>query len=173
MVRRWFCIRLVFPLMLFVRKFLSDPAGEKLEGWLLEMNNRLIKSFPGRSFRKILLLLPHCIQFDECPHRITGSISNCKKCGKCPISDLLTLGEKCNIIMKVATGGRLAKRIVKEAAPDLVLAVACERELCEGICGVYPMPVYAVVNIRKSGPCVNTTVDIDLVEKALKDTLVD
>jgi hypothetical protein len=117
----------------------------------------------------VLLLLPHCIQFDECSHRLTGTILNCAGCGRCKISDLLTLGEKYNIIMKVATGGRLAKRIVNEISPDVVIAVACERELCEGIFSVYPLPVYGILNIRLSGPCINTTVDVNSVEKALKD----
>jgi len=79
------------------------------------------------------------------------------------------LGEKYNIIMKVATGGRLAKRMVNEISPDVVIAVACERELCEGIFSVYPLPVYGIPNIRLSGPCINTTVDVNSVEKVLKD----
>ncbi|MDI6641386.1 MAG: DUF116 domain-containing protein [Elusimicrobiota bacterium] len=73
--------------------------------------------------------------------------------------------------MKVATGGRLAKRWVRELKPDFIVAVACERELSEGISAVYPLPVVGIPNIRPYGPCLNTTVDISMVETVIEKYL--
>lgn len=156
-------LRIRLPLQEMLGRFLPQGARDRLERGLLEKNNRLVKG----PVKKILLLLPHCIQFDGCTYKVTGTSINCKNCGKCAIPGLLTLSKKYNIIMKIATGGRLARRMVQEIAPDAVIAVACERELTEGIFNVYPVPVYGIINIRPQGPCVNTTVDLQLVEDTL------
>jgi len=70
----------------------------------------------------------------------------------------------------VAPGGRLAVNFVKENRPEAVVAVACQKELEEGVHGVRELssraakPLIVVISLLKDG-CVDTTVDI---EKALK-----
>ena len=165
-------MKLGYPFMSFLGKLLPDSAREKLEGGFVRRNNRLTGGPLDRENCRILLLLPSCLQNSECTNRITGDVFNCKKCGKCAVSGLLTLSEKYNIIIKVATGGRIAKRIVNELAPDAVVAVACERELSEGIFAVYPVPVYGIVNGRPEGPCLNTIVSVSDVENIIKKLLI-
>jgi len=63
----------------------------------------------------------------------------------------------------VATGGTLARRLIVEIKPTLILAVACERDLVSGILDAYPIPVYGILNQRPHGPCNNTTVDLEKV----------
>jgi hypothetical protein len=46
--------------------------------------------------------------------------------------------------------------------------VACERDLSSGIQDTYPLPVYGVLNERPHGPCLDTMVQLDHVEKALR-----
>jgi uncharacterized protein len=169
--RRSLLIRVAFPAAGFLGRMLPEAYRERLERWCIGRNNALVAGSHAGACGRMLLLLPHCLQFDGCPRRLTGSVLNCEKCGKCRVRDLLTLGEKYNIIIKVATGGRLARRIVGEASPDMVVAVACERELSEGIFSVYPLPVYGIPNIRLSGPCINTDVDIDAVRQTLDHLL--
>ena len=67
----------------------------------------------------------------------------------------------------VATGGTLARQIVRDTRPQAVLAIACERDLMSGIQDVYPLPAVGVLNIRPNGPCYNTHVDIDELKAAL------
>jgi len=67
----------------------------------------------------------------------------------------------------VATGGTLARRIVVEKKPDIIIAVACERDLTSGIQDSFPIPVFGVLNMRPFGPCYDTDIDLDLVEKGI------
>jgi len=58
---------------------------------------------------------------------------------------------------------------LKTLRPQAVLAIACERDLTSGIQDVFPLPVIGILNQRPFGPCCNTRVDIDRVEKLLQD----
>jgi hypothetical protein len=51
--------------------------------------------------------------------------------------------------------------------PDMIIAVACDRDLTSGIQDTYPIPVFGILNKRPNGPCYDTDVDVDLVEKGL------
>jgi hypothetical protein len=121
--------------------------------------------------KEVLILLPHCLQFTECQYRITIDINNCRECGKCTIVDLKKLSEKYGVKIAIATGGTLARRIIIQNRPKFIIAVACERDLVDGLQDVFPIPVYGVLNERPFGPCVNTAVAVDIIEKALKEVL--
>ena len=73
--------------------------------------------------------------------------------------------------LAIATGGSIARRIVVETRPKLILAVACERDLTSGIQDTHPLPVFGILNHRPEGPCRNTLVDLTLVEAALERLL--
>ena len=113
--------------------------------------------------------MPHCLQDKDCSVKITHKVENCKRCGKCRIKDLLEVTEKYGVDLAVATGGTLARRIVKEKRPDLIIAVACERDLTSGIQDTIPLPVYGIFNERPFGPCLNTQVAMDRVEAVLSE----
>jgi len=112
--------------------------------------------------------MPHCLQFHECKFRITGNVVHCQRCGKCDICGLAELSEKYGVGLAVATGGTLARRIVVERRPKLIIAVACERDLASGIQDSDPLPVFGITNRRPHGPCYDTEVDLARVEEALK-----
>ena len=116
-------------------------------------------------------MLPHCLQEDNCGIKVTSDIEKCVNCGKCDIGFIKMLKKKYGINIKVATGGTLARKAVKELKPSIVLAVACERDLITGIFDSYPMPIYGVFNIRKNGPCFNTKISEEEIETALKEIL--
>ncbi len=67
----------------------------------------------------------------------------------------------------MATGGTIARRIVVQLRPRMIIAVACHRDLASGIQDTYPLPVYGVLNERPHGPCIDTTVAIENVEEML------
>ncbi|NJD90525.1 MAG: DUF116 domain-containing protein [Geobacter sp.] len=136
------------------------------------MNNSLVVSqkltvLPDR----ILILLPHCLQLANCDIKVTGGIEKCARCGRCDISGLAELAEKYCIDISVATGGTLARKIIVEKRPKLVIAVACERDLTSGIKDCYPLPVIGIFNERPNGPCVDTLVDVAKIEQALLSVL--
>jgi hypothetical protein len=114
-----------------------------------------------------MILLPHCLQIDVCNRKITTDIGNCVRCGRCPVGNLLNLGEKYNLRIDVVNGGTSARSKAASFRPDAIVAVACERDLTLGIQDVYPIPVYGVINDRPNGPCHNTSVDMKLVEEAI------
>lgn len=164
-------IRVLFPLLVGIGKLLGIPKDEVRRSFVA-INNRLVLA-EAKKIRpeKLLLLLPHCLQNHDCRVRITGNIENCKACGKCKIKDLVALSKKYGASVSVATGGTLARRIVVEKKPDIIIGVACERDLTSGIQDSYPIPVFGIFNRRPFGPCYDTDVGLDLVEKGMKTFL--
>jgi hypothetical protein len=165
-------IKLLLPLMTGVGK-LCGVSKDQVRRSFIEINNQLVLAqHPRTTPDKLLLLMPHCLQFHECQFRITGNTLHCKRCGKCPITGLADLSEKYGVGLAVATGGTLARRLVVERRPKLIIAVACERDLSSGIQDSYPLPVFGVVNERPKGPCYDTLVNLERVEWALRTFLV-
>ena len=160
-------IRILFPLLVVVGRCFGISKEETRRSFVA-INNKLVLA-ETKKIRpeKILILLPHCLQHHECGVRITGSVDNCKACGKCKIKDLVALSEKYNIPASVATGGTLARRIVVQKRPSVIVAVACERDLTSGIQDSYPIPVFGILNNRPFGPCYDTDVNMELVEEGI------
>ena len=165
-------VKVLLPLMSGVGK-LFGVSKDQVRRSFIEINNQLLLAAHPRATRdKLLLLMPHCLQFHECQFRITGNTVHCQRCGQCDISGLAELSEKYGVGLAVATGGTLARRIVVERRPKLIIAVACERDLSSGIQDSYPLPVFGIINHRPHGPCYDTEVDLERVEEALKIFLV-
>lgn len=135
---------------------------------LVSLNNSYVmKKMKQKPPRKVAILLPHCIQNYSCPHKITSNIENCRECGLCKIGDLLALKRDMGIGIKVATGGTLARKFIKDEKADLIIAVACERDLVTGIYDALPMSVYGVYNKKVNGPCISTDVSIGEIKIVL------
>ncbi len=159
----------LFPMVVQLGKMLHIDQ-EKIQGSFIEVNNKLLEvKQPTVSPDKLLLLLPHCLQEEHCPHKITLDPYHCQRCGKCPVDGLLTMAENWGIKVRVVTGGTLARQTVKSLRPRLVLAVACERDLSSGIADSYPMPVWGILNERPLGPCRNTLVSMEQLESKLAE----
>lgn len=142
---------------------------ERVRGSFIKVNNELVAAGAGTyEARDVLVLLPHCLQNSLCKYRLTYDINNCKRCGKCPVKGLLELSEKYGTHLAIATGGTIARRIVVQKRPRLILAVACERDLSSGIQDTYPLPVFGVLNERPNGPCLDTQVNLRNLEDALR-----
>ncbi|MGE4290924.1 MAG: DUF116 domain-containing protein [Desulfovibrio sp.] len=160
-------IKLFLPLMVLLGKAVG-VSKEKIRSSFINVNNEMVLTEAG-SYKphEILLLMPHCLQNSRCDMRLTYNINNCKRCGKCPLKGLLELHDKYGVHLAIATGGTIARRIVVQKRPRMIIAVACERDLASGIQDTYPLPVYGVLNERPNGPCLDTFVALELVEKAL------
>lgn len=167
----WTTINMLFPIAMRLGKLL-DIDKERVEHSFIEVSNHLvrrkgIKVSPDR----LLILTPHCIQQEACPHKITRDVNNCRSCGACQVGDLLEISRRYGVHFAVATGGTLARKIIKTIRPKAVLAIACERDLTSGIQDAFPLPVIGILNERPEGPCCNTRVDLAQVEAALHNFL--
>ncbi|MEF2146524.1 MAG: DUF116 domain-containing protein [Desulfovibrionaceae bacterium] len=160
-------IKLFLPLMILLGKVMG-VSKERIRSSFINVNNEMVLSEAGTyKPQEILLLMPHCLQNSKCDMRLTYDINNCKRCGKCPIKGLLELHDKYGVHLAIATGGTVARRIVVQKRPRMILAVACERDLSSGIQDTYPLPVFGVLNERPHGPCLDTFVAMSNVEQAL------
>ncbi|EFI34989.1 protein of unknown function DUF116 [Desulfonatronospira thiodismutans ASO3-1] len=169
---RGISIKFFLPLMTIFGRLLRIPK-QKIRASFIKVNNELVLS-ESRKYPpdKVLMLMPHCLQNSICSRRLTYNVNNCKRCGECSISGLLDLSSEYGVHMAIATGGTIARRIVVNIRPRLIVAVACERDLSSGIQDAYPIPVYGVLNERPKGPCLDTRVTLEHVRLAL-DKFVD
>ena len=159
-----------YMLFLFTDRKKNPVEKNEIAEKFLEYNNRIVeKELKDREIKKTLILLPHCIQKYVCPYKVTSDIENCRNCGQCVISDLLQLKKEYPVEIKIATGGTLARKHIKEIRPNLVIAVACKRDLMSGIHDAFPVKVIGVFNKILNEPCVNTTVSIEKIRKVLKN----
>jgi len=124
-----------------------------------------------------ILLLPHCLRPSQtCPGKYSKRGLECgEDCTEdCAIGHLrrtaLRLGYKG---VCIAPGGRLAVKYVKENKPEAIIAVACQKELEEGIHGVRelslndePIPPIVIMPLIKDG-CVDTEVDVEQTVKMM------
>lgn len=165
-------LKLVMPFALFVTDLLKHDK-DMIRSLFIDINNLFVQSGSIRkSPDKIMLLLPHCLQNSECTFKVTGDIANCRKCGRCTIGSILKMIEEKGVKAIVVTGGTAARNTIAREKPEIVLSVACERDLAIGISDVSQIPVLGVLNQRPNGPCVNTTVDVELLRKKL-DSIIE
>lgn len=164
-ILRGFVLKIYYPVLMLFGSFFKNKK-EAYQRRIIALNNRLVRAEKIKS-KQILLLLPHCLQIDECRIRLTHNIYNCERCGRCEIKDLIDIAEKNKLNLFVATGGNLARKIVKDVKPEAIVAVACERDLSSGLIDTYPLPILGIPNERPYGPCFNTHVDIEKVKEAI------
>jgi hypothetical protein len=162
---RGILLKVLYPLFMLVGSF-SSERKEALQALVIRLNNRYVMKEAHRT-KRLLLLLPHCLQVDKCNIRLTHNVRNCEQCGECEIRDLIGIADRNDLELFVATGGNLARRIVSDVRPEAIVAVACERDLSSGIADTWPLPVYGIPNERPFGPCLNTRVDLGRVEEAI------
>jgi uncharacterized protein len=138
--------------------------------WMNNIRTRVSK----RRFKaeNVLLLLPHCLQLRECEVRLQNDVANCKECGRCKIKEIKELAERRGIKTHIASGGREAQKRAMSKDVHLILAVACSREMGEGVRATFPKKVVGILNSWPKGACISTDVDVAEIETAL-DQLIE
>lgn len=164
-------IKFLLPVIEFIGKLIGI-SKDTIRQSFIAMNNSLVHSQRLRIRPdRVLILLPHCLQLFDCEIKVTGDINKCLRCGRCDIRGLAELAGKYRIDISVATGGTLARKVIIDKKPKLVVAVACERDLTSGIKDCYPLPVIGILNDRPFGPCFNTRVEVEKIDEALQAIL--
>ena len=98
---------------------------------------------------------------------MTANIIYCEECGKCDVAALKQMSLENNVQAALASGGSMARKVIKDHDPDVVVAVACHRDLIEGVRDAWRLPIFAILNERPNGPCFETTVNLADVQFAL------
>ena len=161
-------VSFLYPVLIDLGNTLNVPKDEIRKVYIKLNNNYIYSNRYKIKPEDILILIPHCIQKSECKLKITTNVRNCKSCGLCNVKDLIDLQDKYNVHVFIATGGTLARKKIKETRPKAVVAVACERDLTAGVQDIRQVPVLGVFNKRPNGPCVDTKIDANEVENAIK-----
>jgi hypothetical protein len=115
-----------------------------------------------------ILLLPHCLrQAETCKAKYNKDGLECTACNPlCAINRLSEIALRLGYQgVCVAPGGRLAVNYVNEKRPRAIVAIACQKELEEGIGNVNELadqytPIVLIIPLTKDG-CINTEVDVD------------
>lgn len=144
-------------------------ALEAVVIWMNRLRGRVTRRrYPPEN---VLLLLPHCLQYQKCDAAVKEDIRHCRRCGKCRMKELCELAERLGVQVHVASGGREA--LTRTQRPDVhaILAVACTKELAEGIRATFPKRVVGVLNSWPHGACKDTDVNVAAVEQALTELI--
>lgn len=161
-------IMLLTPFAVRIGKWFGVSKDRVASSFIKANNSIVIATRRGDGTRSVLLLLPRCIQHSKCKQKVEIDITNCKDCGLCDIADIIRVCEENGVESYVATGGNLARKLIKEKRPAGVIGVACERELLSGIHDTSGLPVIGIPNLRPEGPCIDTRVNLEKVEEAIR-----
>lgn len=131
-------------------------------------NQRVEAALDGRPEGGMLLLVPFCLQWIECPHRIIWHPENCKACGHCPMGELREIAGEEGFEFRVSPRAVFAWSYVQELRPAFTLAVACVHELFDGLLRARAYRVYGVELACPAGRCRDTKVDPESVAEAIK-----
>ncbi len=132
-----------------------------------------------------ILLLPHCLrQSNTCKAVYNQEGLQCAKCNPdCAVNRLSNMADECGYKgICVAPGGRLAIKYVEKNRPLAIVAVACQKELEEGVQGVKALakeqiePLMIIIPLTKDG-CVDTQVDVEealtIINTGCMETILD
>ncbi|NIA21815.1 MAG: DUF116 domain-containing protein [Anaerolineaceae bacterium] len=117
---------------------------------------------------ELLLLFSSCLQRSACDCNLAGSLTNCRRCGQCVVCEFLDLADELGVNIFLATGGRLAAEKARDPKIKAIVAVACNKELSEGIKATFPKPLLVQELATPNGPCKDTEVDFQAVRKAVE-----
>lgn len=127
-------------------------------------------------YERRVLLLPHCLRpSNDCPGKMTKQGMNCEGCTitDCAIYQLRSTADEMGYGgVCVAPGGRLAIRFLVQHQPAAVIAIACDKELEEGIEAVAQtewegeQPIVVTFPLSEDG-CVDTVVDVEAAREII------
>ena len=143
-----------------------------LSGFLLKILNSWSKlRIKKLNSADMILVASHCLQCSDCEQPVKDDIHACKKCGKCRISDLVSLSDEFHVTFRVVGGGRQALAEARKEQYKAVIAIACANELSAGALAIFPKPVMTISIECPNGPCKDTQVDPDKVRCLLNNIL--
>ncbi|MCK5282257.1 MAG: DUF116 domain-containing protein [Nanoarchaeota archaeon] len=115
-----------------------------------------------------IIFLPHCLRNTDCKAKLTDHGYQLLNCGKCEICRFKKKAEEKGYKVFIVPGASMIKKILKEYKnPELVIGVACDTELKEGLALMKKQKINTKgLKLLKDG-CVNTEVDFEKLYKML------
>ncbi len=115
-----------------------------------------------------IVFLPHCLRAPDCRAKLSSEGYICLDCGKCRISSFLKKAKEKGYDVFIVPGASLIKKILEDYGdPEIVIGVACDAELKEGLAMMKKYKIKAkALKLLKDG-CINTEVDFDKLESML------
>jgi uncharacterized protein len=142
------------------------------EAWILSFcawnNRKLREHFQIHRARKVLVLLPHCIQASNCKAGIVADLWNCYSCGRCPAGDVLAKVLSANWNCRINNRSHKVYREAREFKPDLIVAVSCADRLLKGLTKLPQVPSYVIPLQLPHGMCVDTTFNLPHLAAAME-----
>lgn len=132
----------IWPAAETVGRGLRLSRDRRAHSYLQVMNRLALQAGRAQPGRELLLLAPRCLRRDLrfSLQALAGEF-----------------GARCETV----GGGEQARDTIARLRPAGVLAVACERDLVEGVRGVAPrVTVLSLPNRRPDGPCRNSEIDL-------------
>ena len=140
------------------------------------MKNEPLKQLIAIAPADRVLLLPHCLRHSNtCKAKYNEEGLQCAHCSEdCAVNILTAVAKDSGYKgICVAPGGRLAVKYVQGKRPKAVVAIACDKELEEGVEGVKGLekegldPVMIIIPLIKDG-CVDTVVDVQKAKRVIE-----
>ncbi len=115
-----------------------------------------------------IIFLPHCLRNPECKAKLTEEGYVCIDCKRCKISDFRKKAIDKGYQVYIVPGASLIKKILSnQPKPEVVIGVACDVEMKEGIEMLKKLKINAKgLKLLRDG-CVNTDADFDELERML------
>ncbi|AEH25247.1 DUF116 domain-containing protein [Pyrococcus yayanosii] len=141
----------------------------------VELKNKAFREdFAKVPPEKRAVFIPQCLRnVRNCKAEFTEYGWKCKKCGSCPIGEIIEYGESLGYTQfYIVPGGSLVKKILKNKVPKgeikAALGIACWPELAEAgeKLSHLKIPIQAVPLLRAG--CINTLVDVEVVKEFLR-----
>lgn len=143
-------IEWVYPVIYKLASFFKI-SKDRVSNSIIKINNALVYIMKKRfKAENLLVLLPRCFE-------------------KSIKEKVIAITQKYNCQTFIATGGSSARQIVQKVNPDAIIGVACERDLISGMSdSKKTLPIIAIPNYRPNGPCKDTNIDIEELERAIR-----
>ena len=154
-----------------------------VESKLLEESKKNEEILRSIDKDKRILLISHCLRSSEdCTAKMTKAGLECRDdCPtRCTVGRLRIAAQKLGYKgVCIAPGGSMALKFIKKNKPEGIVAIACIKELEEGVCAVKEFleekkkdastngPVIVAVPLSRDG-CVDTEVDEEEAERIIK-----
>ncbi len=136
----------------------------------VKIQNRLnMKEFIKVPYKDRALFLPHCMRHSKkCQAEMGPTGLECKHCGNCDLSEIVSEAEKLGYRTYIVPGGSLVFKIWTKNPPKAALGVACYFELSEALEKIGHMGVPAIgVPLERDG-CKDTKVNVQEVLRVMK-----
>ena len=134
------------------------------DAWILSFcgynNRRVRQAFQGGRARRVLILLPHCIQMARCKAGILDDLEACYDCGLCPVGDYMNAALQNQWESRIFNRSHKAYRDAREHRPDLIVAVSCTDRLLKGLTRLPEIPSYVIPLSLSHGMCVDTDFNV-------------